>query len=182
MFRRIAILTLPFLSVCALAQSFTDLDQSETRLRRELAASKKHRLASAPAPAKTPVKTAKLSCRTAGDRPYDRIDGELDLESMTLTTERAGISRLLDSSKGEKLVDERCGRTALPIASSDNYYVTSPHDWGEDILQLPKGSLPRSGAASFSANLHTCSYDGDWSASSDVAVTCTATVREEGSR
>ena len=94
-----------------------------------------------------------------------------------MTTDRGGKAVLLNAALGAKLVDERCGTTAAPIASSDNYDVTPPHYLGEDIFQLPLGAVPASGTATVSANLHTCMYDGDWSSSSDTPVTCEIAVK-----
>lgn len=115
-------------------------------------------------------KAASLRCtgKTAGTS----ITGELDLATMALADSRSqGTSRLF----GAQAVDSRCGTLPAAFAGSLNYEVTPRHYWGEDILQLPQVALRASGA--FKANLHTCSYDGDWSASQNNELECTLTLR-----
>lgn len=116
-----------------------------------------------------------LKCVAKNGDKYYSVDGRLELGSMVLTTDRGVKSSILKVSKGSNPVDERCGTTAAPLESSLNYEVTPPHKWGQDILQLPKNALAAQGA--FDANLHTCDYDGDWSASHDAAVSCTLTAK-----
>lgn len=110
-------------------------------------------------------RTAALRC--TGKSP---LTGELDLATMSLVDSRSrGKAPRIES------VDGRCGTPRMPLASALNYEVTPRGYWGEDILQLPKNALAASGA--FKANLHTCSYDGDWSASGDEELECTVTLR-----
>lgn len=102
----------------------------------------------------------------------ESITGELNLATMTLVDSRSdGTSRVFDP----KSVDSRCGKLPEAYSGGLNYEVTPRHYWGEDILQLPQAALRAPG--SFKANLHTCSYDGDWSASQDNELECTLTLR-----
>jgi hypothetical protein len=178
MIRRIPLLILPFLAAAAFAHPSADLaplSQADAELRTVLSLT---RAANVAAPAVSAAAgVASLRCRAANGDRYYGVEGVIDLKTKVLTSALFGKSPLLDASKGAKLVDERCGATAAPIASSDNYYTTAPHNWGEDILQLPKGFLPAAGTGSFNANLHACQYDGDWSSSRDVAMKCEIAVQ-----
>lgn len=117
------------------------------------------------------AKPRAATLRCSGRAADDAFTGELDLATMALATTRGPGS----SPRFEGAVDSRCD--ALPAAYADgfSYDVTPRHYWGEDILSLPKGALSASGA--FKANLHTCQYDGDWSASQNAELTCTLTLR-----
>lgn len=181
MIRALSLLSLPLLAAVAFAQPSADgLSLADGHAREVLAvavsAQKRAALvrtaATPAAPAASAARVATLKCHAAKGGTYGTVEGAIDLATRELTSGRAGRSPLLDASKGAALVDERCGTTAAPIADSFNYYVTPPHDWGEDILQLPKAAFPKAGKATFAANLHVCSYDGDWHSSDDIALTC----------
>jgi hypothetical protein len=166
----------------ALAQNsdLSTLIRAATAARHNLAQARLRQAAAAqtppPAPA-APAKTAALSCRAVSGDPYAAIDGTLDLNALTLTSARAGSSPLLDTLKGAALIDGRCGKTALPLADSDNFEVTPANVWGQEILQLPKAALAASLTDAFRANLHTCAFDGDWSTFDDVPLACSLTAR-----
>jgi|GEM_PF-6644006 len=163
--RRAAFFALPFLAAAAFAQSadLKDLSQAQGEARAALSAARTARVA--------------LTCQDAAAHPYNGVAGTLDFRTMAFAVEGGSASAPLDARKGASLVDERCGTAAADFAASLNYDVTGRHKWGQDILQLPKAAIPRAGTATFTANLHTCSYDGDWSMSDNVAVTCTAKVQ-----
>lgn len=115
-----------------------------------------------------PAKAASISCKGKSES----LTAELDLTTMALADSRSqGTSRQV---KGEA-VDSRCGELPATFKGSLNYEVTPRHYWGEDVFQIPQSALKANG--SFKANLHTCSYDGDWSASQDNALDCTVTLR-----
>lgn len=156
--RRFSFLALTVLAATAFAQ--TDLSESTLKAG---ATQARHRASLA------------LKCAAKNGDKYYSVEGSLELGSMVLTTDRGVKSSILKVSKDGSPVDSRCGTTAAPLESSLNYEVTPPHKWGQDILQLPKNALAVSGA--FDANLHTCDYDGDWSASHDAAVSCTLTAK-----
>jgi hypothetical protein len=108
----------------------------------------------------------------------DFLTGEFNLASRALSTSRRpGFSAPIATSQSKATVDERCGRTREPLAKNLNYYVTPDRYWGQDILQLPLRAPAFLGPATFSANLHMCQYDGEWSSSQDVALSCTLTAR-----
>jgi len=156
--RRLSLLALPLLAAAAFAQA----DLSESTVKAGVAQSRARA-------------SLVLKCVAKNGDKYYSVDGRLELGSMALTTDRGVKSSILKVSKGSNPVDSRCGETAAPLEKNLNYEVTPPHKWGQDILQLPKNALVVSGA--FDANLHTCDYDGDWSASHDAAVTCTLTAK-----
>lgn len=115
------------------------------------------------------AKSATLRC--TGKSADSAFTGELDLATKTLVTSRAqGSSPRLGSA-----IDSRCDALPAAYEGSLNYDVTPRHYWGEDILSLPQAALRASGA--FKANLHTCQYDGDWSASQNAELECTLTLR-----
>ncbi|HXS99502.1 MAG TPA: hypothetical protein VN915_02405 [Elusimicrobiota bacterium] len=151
-----------FLAVAVLAaNAFAQADLSDSTLKGAIAQSRQRA-------------SLVLKCAAKNGDKYYSVDGRLELGSMILTV--GGVkSSLLKVSKDSDPVDSRCGTTAAPLESSLNYEVTSPHKWGQDILQLPKNALAATGA--FDANLHTCDYDGNWSASHDAAVSCTLTSK-----
>lgn len=99
------------------------------------------------------------------------LTGELNLSALTLNTSRAQGP----SPRFSAAVDSRCGTLPEAFAGSLNYEVTPRGYWGEDVLQLPQSALRSSGK--FKANLHTCSYDGDWSDSQDEELECALTLR-----
>ncbi|MBI2386905.1 MAG: hypothetical protein HYV14_13010 [Elusimicrobia bacterium] len=114
-------------------------------------------------------KTAALRC--TGKSADSAFTGELDLGMLALKTSRAeGASPRLGSA-----IDSRCDALPAAYEGSLNYEVTPRGYWGEDVLQLPQAALRSSGK--FKANLHTCQYDGDWSASQDEELECTLTPR-----
>jgi hypothetical protein len=124
-----------------------------------------------------PNRIAQLSCVPVTKNAYVdyAITGQLDLGTTNLKNSRSGDSaKLIDASRKD-VMDERCGKAAMALAQSLNFYVTPRHYWGEDILQLPKAVTP--GPGSFDANLHVCQYDGDWSDSDNVALRCTLTAQ-----
>jgi hypothetical protein len=185
MIRRASLLFLSLLAAPALAQTDINADLSTTaaamrhdlalaRLRQAAVAQVQTPAVGAPAVA---TRAAALSCRAASGDPYAAVDGTLNLGTLVLTTARAGASPRLDASKGAALLDERCGKTALPLDANDNFEVTPAHTWGQEILQLPKASVAASDAAPFAASLHVCAFDGDWSDFHDLPLTCTLTVK-----
>jgi hypothetical protein len=109
-----------------------------------------------------------LTCIAVG-ADKESIDGRLDLESRVLRISSVfGARSPLDAS----LVDQRCSKPSTPIASSVNYDITpSSSLWGQYLLQLPKAAVA-SGAATFTANLHICTYDGDFSSSFETVLNC----------
>jgi hypothetical protein len=178
MIRRTVLAVLPLLAVAAAAQTTEPLAVADASAKAALTAVRAQRALAAaekPAVAAKPARTVHISCHAAKNDDWYGISGDVDLDTMALTSDRSGKSALLDATKGDALVDGRCGETALPIATSDNWYVTRPHEWGEDILQLPKGKVA-AGASTFAANLHGCQYDGEWHASDDAALTCTVSA------
>lgn len=113
------------------------------------------------------AKTASLRCTGASSS----LTAVLDLVTMTLSDSHSGgTSRLMSAQ-----VDSRCGALPAAYADSFNFEVTPRHYWGEDVLQLPRAALSANGA--FKVNLHTCSYDGDWSSFEDEELECTLTLR-----
>lgn len=114
-------------------------------------------------------RAASLSC--TGKSSDSSLNGELDLATMSLVSSRAQAP----SRPFGPAIDSRCGALPAAFAGGLNYDVTPRHYWGEDILSLPR-SAPRASGA-FKANLHTCQYDGDWSASQDAELECTLTLR-----
>jgi hypothetical protein len=161
-----------------------ELAGMETVLKRAIVAARARQMAIIQAPPAgtsptVPGRAAVLACRAAADdvAATDVFDGTLDLETMTLTSSRAGRSPLIDPAKNEQLIDERCGAAFVTLSESDNFEVTPPHDWGQDILQLPKVAVQAAGGTPFHANLHTCAFDGDWSTFDDVPLVCTLTAR-----
>lgn len=156
--RRFSFLALTVLAASAFAQT----GLSESALKAGVAQARQHA-------------SLALKCVSKNGDKEDAVAGRLELGSMVLTTDRGVKSSILKVSKESNPVDSRCGTTAAPLESSLNYEVTPPHKWGQDILQLPKNALSAAGA--FDANLHTCDYDGDWSASHDAAVSCTLSAK-----
>ncbi|MFI5347064.1 MAG: hypothetical protein ACHQ51_11885 [Elusimicrobiota bacterium] len=162
------------LSVPVLAQTPADLSTAEAQIRTVVAATKV-RLAAVtlrpaqtlPAPAAAPKPGVSLTCRSADGRAV--LTGTLSADRKTLENSWSGHSPLIDASK--PFVDDRCGTTRYALSAALNFEVTPPHAWDQDILQIRPQDLD-SAAAKFAANLHYCSYDGEWSSSSDVELTC----------
>ena len=114
---------------------------------------------------------ASLRCRSADGR--SDLTATLSADRRTLENSWSGRSVQLDPAK--PFVDERCGTARLPLAEALNFEVTPPHVWGQDILQFRPQDLDAR-SPKFSVNLHDCSYDGDWSDSRDVELTCELSV------
>ncbi|MCX5788257.1 MAG: hypothetical protein NTX64_07095 [Elusimicrobia bacterium] len=116
-----------------------------------------------------------LGC-SAAKNAVPAFTAVLNLATMDLADSRSGgNSRRFDAAQAN-VVDERCGTPRAPLAETLNFEVTPTHYWGQDILQLPK-AIAAPGPSSFSANLHLCQYDGDWSSFEDVELQCTITKR-----
>ena len=161
------------LSLPVLAQTPADLSGTETQLRIVLAQNKRRLAAAALRPAQVPAGPAAakpgvaLTCRSADGRVV--LTATLSGDRKTLENSWSGRSALIDASK--PYVDERCGSTLYPLTATLNFEVTPPHAWDQDIVQFRAQDL-ESAAAKFSANLHSCSFDGEWSAFHDVELTC----------
>jgi hypothetical protein len=160
-------------AVPALAQTSPDLSTVADKLRAAAAVSVARSLALAvkPAQAADAKPGTSLTCRSADGRSV--ITATVSADRRTLENNWSGRSSAIDGTK--PYVDERCGTTAMPLASALSFEITAPHNWGQDIVQFRPADLDGA-AAKFSANLHTCSYDGSWSASDDVALTCERTA------
>ena len=120
------------------------------------------------------AKSFKYKCSTPSpsEAPLEYIF-EFNLDGSQLDYKVSGgfESRLAVSKVQVSELDYRCGTSVLPLESAINFDVTDQHVWGQDVLQLPREAIAHE-ETSFSANLHICSYDGEWSSSGNVPLNC----------
>lgn len=179
MLRRAALLLV--LSVPAAAANtapdFAALTDAAARIHADLASgrvaarSAAHAVAAAVPAAPARRRLAALRCLSVDGRGGD-FALSLDLDTRAVLVSEKDARPLLDSKLGDKLIDSRCGKTALPIDKSANWEITAPHTWGQYVLQAPAAVIEAGRSASFEANLHSCDYDGDWSSSGDRRLKC----------
>lgn len=122
-------------------------------------------------PAAVRAQTRLLECRSAG-KPAFRFRAPIDLASFTLTLRdggRGAAPRVVMPMAGTQGIDFNCPKPP-PMSTTLNYTISSPREWGQDVLQLPKDVAIRSGR--FQAELWSCEYDGDWHSVQETALEC----------
>jgi hypothetical protein len=159
------------LSVAAFAAPAEDLSAADAQIRSVVAHARLAVSFAAPSaiPAAPVGPSWSMKCRA--------LEGNYSLTA-TLSADRATLDNSWSGRAARRVqpvLDERCGATATPLASTLNFEVTPPHTWGEYILQLRPQDLDAR-APKFTANFHECQYDGDWSSSRDVAMSCELTA------
>ena len=118
------------------------------------------------------LQKAFINCKTKNSEDSRLISGYLDFANKNFSyIEVYGKPRLVTHGLISSL-DSQCGTAKLPLEASYNFDITGPNIWGQDVLQLPIASLQNQKIFSFSANLHTCAYDGDWNMSADTELEC----------
>jgi hypothetical protein len=121
----------------------------------------------------TAAGAATLNC--AGDLVGQTfsISGDLGEKAQTFSFVQYQYGSLVNvTSTPATDVHPSCGDARSVLSESlSSFEVTEKGIWGEFLLQLPIASLQE--RSPFTANLHACWFDGDWSQVNDVPVQCT---------